>query len=174
MALKRLVFFWLASFIAATTGYYLLWLIPRYYVFGAPCGMPCYHYEHPVQYILIPCFFYGIIATLYAERFYKQNKIRQIFSTLIIATLTVIISSPFGGMLWHFHDMMAGYFPASSVDKMIRNGSKMGLSIGWLVIALSIPYNFLGLILCFFITRKGAKLFRADSSVVSSLNMTNN
>ena len=97
---KRLLFYWATSFILATILYYILWTImPNHYVFGAWYRMFVYHWEHPIAFITIPCFFYGIIATLFADKFSKQNLIRQILLTIAIIILTIVISSPFGGML---------------------------------------------------------------------------
>lgn len=168
--LKRLIFFWVTSFATATIGFYLLWFVmPGHYVFGTWFRMFTYHYQHPIQYIIIPCFFFGFIAKLFADKFYKQKTTKQILTTLIIATLTIIISLPFGGMLWNFHDMQAGYFPSDWTSKMIRQGIGMGLSAGWLIVVLSFPYNLLGLVACFFLTRTGAKLFRTNGKHESGI-----
>jgi len=158
---KRLLFYWATSFILATILYYILWTImPNHYVFGAWYRMFVYHWEHPIAFITIPCFFYGIIATLFADKFSKQNLIRQILLTIAIIILTIVISSPFGGMLWHYYDMKAGYFPPNWIGKIINLGFEWGLELGWLVIGLSIPYNIIGSITCFFLTKKGSELFK--------------
>ncbi len=158
---KRLVFYWTSSFILATVLYYILWTImPNHYVFGALYRMFLYHWEHPIMFIIIPCFFYGIIATLLTDKFSKQKTTGQFFLTLLIILLTVIFSSPFGGMLWHFYDMKAGYFPTNWLSKMISQGFEWGLEIGWLVIGLSIPYNIIGSLTCYFLTKKGCELFK--------------
>jgi len=73
--------------------------------------------------------------------------------------LTILMSSPFGGMLWVFHDMKAGYFPENWMSKMINEGFIMGLEAGWAVILLSVPYNIFGSVLCFFLTKKGAEIY---------------
>jgi len=117
---------------------------------------------YPLQYILIPCFFYGIIATFLANTFKNKKVLSQIIITIIIIILTVLISSPFGGMLWHYHDMKAGYFPDNWISMMINNGFTWGIEIGWLVIGLSIPYNVIGSIICYFLTKKGAELFTKE------------
>jgi hypothetical protein len=159
--LKRLLFFWTTSFGAATLGFYLLWLVmPRHEVFASWFRMLPYHNQHPVSYILLPCFFYGCIATVFANRFRRQGKAGQLFTTLLIALLTLLFSSPAGGMLWHFHDMQAGYFPSNWVRYLVVNGFSMGISTGWLIIGLSLPYSLFGIIVCFYLTRTGAALFR--------------
>lgn len=160
---KRLIFYWLTSFASATAVYYLLWLImPHHYVFGAPNRMFLYHVDHPIQYISIPCFFYGFFANLFAAKFSKAKIIKRILLTLAIVVLTVLISSPFGGMLWHLHDMLAGYFPSGWPLKMITYGTSWGIGVGWLIIGISIPYNIIGTILCYFITKKGIEIFKTN------------
>jgi hypothetical protein len=86
----------------------------------------------------------------------------QILTTILIIVLTVLISSPFGGMLWHYYDMKTGYFPENWFSKMLKLGFAWGLEIGWYVVALSIPYNILGSVFCFLLTRKGSKLFAGN------------
>lgn len=168
LRLKRLLFYWTTSFIPATVLYCILWVImPSHYVFGAPFRMFLYHWEHPVAFIAIPCFFYGIIATLLADKFSRQNVKGQILLTFVISILTVILSSPFGGMLWHYYDMKAGYFPSDWVRRLIERGSEWGLEVGWLVVGLSIPYNLIGLIACYFLTKKGCGLFNTPVSAGS-------
>jgi hypothetical protein len=80
----------------------------------------------------------------------------------IIVLLTVALSAPLGGMLWHWHDMQAGYFPAHWQRILLAEGSRDGLVVGWLVVLLSVPYNVLGIIICYFLTRTGARLFRGS------------
>ena len=159
--IKKILFFLFSSFVISTTGYYLLWLImPKHYVFGVWYRMFLYHHENPIQYIMIPCFIYGIIASVFSEKFYKKELKEQIFSSLIIIILTILLSSILGGMLWNFHDMKAGYFPENWVLKLLTSGTSMGISTGWLIILLSVPYNILGIIVSFFLNKKGAELFR--------------
>jgi hypothetical protein len=161
ITIKRLLYFWCLSFVIATSCYYLLWAImPMHYVFGTWPRMFLYHYQYPVLYITIPCFFYGIVATYYSNKFCAQSSKQQILTTISIAALTILISMPFGGMLWVYHDMQAGYFPANCTNRIISNGISMGLSTGWLIILVSIPYNILGLITSYFITKFGANQFR--------------
>ena len=121
-----------------------------------------YHWTHPISFIAIPCFFYGIIASLFAEKYLTLTVTKQISFTILIIILTILLSSPFGGMLWHYYDMKAGYFPPNWISKMIKLGFEWGLGIGWLIIALSIPYNIIGSIACYFLTKKGSKLFNTE------------
>ncbi|MDH7913389.1 hypothetical protein [Winogradskyella sp. SYSU M77433] len=133
-------------------------IMPSHKVFGALFRMFLYHWEYPISFIAIPCFFYGILATIFTKTFIKQTITKQILLTLLIISLTILLSSPFGGILWHYYDMKAGYFPSNWIFKMIKNGFVQGFKIGWLIILLSFPYNILGAIACYFLTKKGSKL----------------
>lgn len=160
---KRLLFYWVTSFILASIFYYILWIImPRHNVFASLFRMFSYHWEYPISFIAIPCFFYGILAIIFTKMFLRQTVFKQILLTLLIVTLTILISSPFGGMLWHYYDMKAGYFPLNWILKMIKNGFSQGFEVGWLIILLSVPYNILGIIACYFLTKKGSELFNSN------------
>ena len=158
--LKRLLFFWLLSFGLAVPGFYLLsHVMPGGYVFGRLFRMLLYHYAHPIPYIAITCFFYGILATAFSERINASSFYGRITWVAVIILITIILSSPFGGMLWHFHDMQAGFFPNQWLWKLISDGLVMGFQYGWLIIALSIPYTIFGMVICYFLTVTGARMF---------------
>lgn len=142
--------------------------MPKQYVFGVFYRMFLYHYEYPIAYIAIPCFWYAVLASVFSNRFKKSTPNRQLLFTLIIVGLTILLSSPLGGMLWHYHDMSAGYFPENWIAKMISKGSLMGLEFGFIIVALSAPYNLFGLVISYYLMRWGAKLFenhKSDNSI---------
>lgn len=156
---KRLLFYWTTSFVLAALSYYVLWLVmPDHWVFGATYRMFVYHWEHPIAFIVVPCFFYGIVATAVSNTFRKTNTAGQILLTVAIVVVTILLSCPVGGMLWHLFDMQAGFFPTNWVGVMVFEGWSWGFKYGWLVIALSVPYNIFGSVVCFFLTRKGSNL----------------
>ena len=157
--IKRLLFYWITSYVLAVVVYYILWLImPKHYVFGILFRMYLYHWEYPLQYIAIPCFFYGILATLFSGYFSKTKKAGRVLLTMLIIALTILFSSPIGGMLWHYHDMKAGFFPDNWLSKLLGRGTLWGLEYGWLIIAFSVPYNIIGVIACYYITKKGSEI----------------
>lgn len=158
--LKRLFFFWIMSSLCATGGFYLLRLIFPEYNFIALYRMFLYHHKHPIQYMIIPCFFYGIIAASFSDWFFRKKRRNQLGITVLIITLTISISSPFGGMLWVFHDMQAGWFPENWFNIILSDGASMGLGIGWFIPFFSIPYSLLGSVVCYSLTKKGSELFR--------------
>jgi len=162
-SMKKFLFYFAISSILAVTVYYLLWFImPLNCVFGFPMRMAAYHYEYPIQYILIPCFFYSVIASLVADYFIQAKILKRILLTVLIVLLTVLLSCPFGGMLWNFHDMQAGYFPHNWMNVLFIKAPVMGLQCGFLIIASAIPYNLIGTVICYFLTLKGGKMFQKD------------
>ncbi|PCE66065.1 hypothetical protein [Sediminicola luteus] len=163
---QRLFFYWIGSLVLAVVGYYLLWLVmPRHGVFGSWYRMPLYHWGYPIPFIAIPCFFYGLLAHSLAAYFLKQNQPNRIFLTLVIIILTMLLSAPFGGMLWHFYDMKLGHFPINWLSKMVKLGTAWGLELGGPIILFSFPYNLLGAICCFYLTQMGAERFSNKKKV---------
>ncbi len=157
---KALLFFWVASFGLAAGVYYALRIVmPGGHVFGALYRMFLYHYSHPLPYIALVCFWYGIAATLFLGLFRRGTWLQRIGITVLIAILTTAVASPFGGMLWHYHDMQAGYFPEGWAPKMVSKGVAEGLGLGWLIVGLSIPYNLIGLAAAHFLHRYAARRF---------------
>lgn len=158
--LQVFYFFFSRSLLMAVAGYYLLWLMmPDHYVLGSWIRMYTYHWQHPITYILIPCFFYGLIAVFFIRKFQTQSVFKKILWTLLIVVLTIFASSPWGGMLWHYHDMQNGYFPQNWEYLIITKGFTMGFSLGWLIIATAIPYNILGIIIAYFLNQKAAQKY---------------
>ena len=159
-------FYWLASFLLASGGYFVLRaVLPSGAVFGAWYRMLLYHWSHPLAYIAIPCFFYGILATLFTKNFTQKTARTQLGRTAIVIGLTVLLSSPFGGMLWCFHDMQAGYFPANWLWVMLSEGTLQGLALGWLVVLLSVPYSLLGCAVCYFLNKAGASFLQKTERI---------
>lgn len=159
--IKKLLFYFIASFALATALYIILWLImPRHYVFGSLYRMNKYHVGYPISFIAIPCFFFAISATFFTTNFLKKSVKRQVLITALILSITVIVSSPFGGMLWHYYDMKAGFFPENWVEIMLIQGTKWGLQGGWLIVILSIPYNIMISVIFYFLIKKGSELFK--------------
>ena len=77
----------------------------------------------------------------------------------LLALATLGLSSPLGGMRWEWHDMRAGYFPADWARVLVLNGARDGLLLGWFIVLLSIPYNVLGLLVCYGLLAAGARRF---------------
>jgi len=105
-----------------------------------------YHEGHPFQYIAIVSLIYAIASTLWAT--FLGNRligVRRLISIVVLLPLVIIFASFFGGMLWSWHDMQAGFIPVYWFRKLISQGI-LGLNVGWFVILLSFPYNLFGII----------------------------
>ena len=123
-------------------------VMPGGYVFGLWFRMPPYHYLHPFQYIGVVAICYGILAAFLAERFGPLPFWKRVVSILGLIFATLLVSSIPGGILWTIHDMQAGFVPSGHRfwDDLFR-GAANGLRFGWLILALSIPYNLVGMVL---------------------------
>lgn len=151
---KRLLFYWLSSFVAALVIYYVLLLFIGERVFMAFYKMYPYHEMHAVFFIAIPCFFFGIFATAFTNAFVKKRTSGRILLFLFILILTVIAGSPFGGILYYYYDMKAGFFPENWFVKLLTEGVKDGIMIGWYVLLLSVPYNIIVSLAWYFLMDK--------------------
>jgi hypothetical protein len=108
-----------------------------------------------VQYIGVICFVFGIVANTYRKRFATTRFISQIGWTIFVITLTILLASPLGGMLWIYHDMQAGFFQDHWMFKLVEGGIMRGFFMGWYIVFLAFPYNLLCAIGGFFILKKG-------------------
>ena len=152
-----------ASFTLASVGYALLSHLQTH-VFAGLFRMFMYHEEHPYQYIGLTAIVYAIIATTWATTLGSRTKgYLRCIGILAIFPTTILIASFPGGMLWSWHDMQAGFVPAYWMDKLFSQGM-LGVETGWLVIALSFPYNLLGLIIGCVVTDQLEKHFRRTSA----------
>ncbi len=157
---KRFFFFLVSSFSLALIGYYLLFFImPGHYVFGALYRMFLYHWAFPVPFIFLVCLIYSFVALPFSKPFLRTKTPGRIALTAMIVLTTIFLASPLGGVIYYYIDMLAGFFPDNWLRHLIDQGFKDGFSLGWLIILLSFPYNILGTIACYFVTKKGAALF---------------
>lgn len=148
------------AFFAAAAGYVVLRaLMPHGYVFGAPYRMFCYHMTHPFQYIGVVALVYSFIATPVVFRFGKIEGGRRRAAITGIIIASVLVASVPGGVLWVIHDMQAGYFPEGGAFwRRLMWGAQAGPTAGLLVILYSLPYNLIGIVCGYLITRHGFKL----------------
>jgi hypothetical protein len=114
-----------------------------YQPFGALYRMFEYHNEHPLQYIAIVSVVFGIVGANWVDRYGHTTGYWRWLTMTITMLLAIIIASPFGGMLWHIHDMQHGFVPENYLSKVL-GGIIEGLEFGWLIALLSIPINLVG------------------------------
>lgn len=161
----RFAYFAITSYTLAVTTYYALAAVLTVTQgghhpaspFGALYRMFLYHWAHPLAYIALPCFWYSVLAASLAPQIAALRIAQRIASTWVLCLGAVLLATPFGGMLWHWHDMQAGHFPAGWPAKLL-GGAADGVQIGPAIILLSVPYNLIGLIAAVPLTRSGGRL----------------
>jgi hypothetical protein len=164
-----IVYFVATSFAFASLTYFSLqFILPTGFpIFGALFRMFMYHTAHPYQYIGVVSLVYAAIATPMSLRWGHLHGWRLRLLILGVIAATIVVASVPGGMLWKIHDMQAGRFTHGSEFRSdILWGATTGLQIGWFIIAVSIPYNLIGLAIGYFVTRRGFRL--AESFSISS------
>ena len=138
------------SFVVGIGSYCLLHSVigqPR--VFGALFRMFLYHDEHPAQYIAVVAFFYALFAAAWGVRS-RSIGWRRHLGILGVLIATLLFSSAVGGILWHFHDMQAGYFPPWERRlAAFADGISAGVTVGWLIVLLSFPLNVLSVVFAY-------------------------
>ncbi len=156
-ALKLFTLFAAGAFLLGAIGYLALHAVmPDGHVFGGLYRMFSYHELHPFQYIGVVALTYGAIATPCALRWSRLAGWRRSAAIIGIIVMTVLVASVPGEVLWKIHDMQAGYFTAGArFWSDLLWGASTGLQIGWLVIAFSLPYNIIGLVLDYVVTHFG-------------------
>ena len=150
----------LTAFTRASLGYLALHAAaPQGHVFGSLFRMYLYHEAHPFQYIALITTTYALIATACIHRWPHLAGWRRAFAIVGIIGATILVASAPGGALWKIHDMQAGHFTTGArFWRDLLWGASTGLELGWLILALSAPYNIIGLILGYALTHLGFKL----------------
>ena len=159
-ALRLFVFYFAASFISASCGYYALHMfMSERGVFGSLYRMFLYHEEHPLPYIAIVSLSYACVATFAVTKWRHLAGWRRRVLAVAIIFISVTLASIPGGMLWVVHDMMAGFVPNlnRAIDYLLW-GALAGLQVGWIVVGLSLPYSLLGAVLGYVVTIKGFEM----------------
>ena len=100
-----------------------------------------YHEQHPMQYIGVVAVCYALVAALWTVRMKRPRRgVSRMLEVLAVILVALALACPLGGMLWHFHDMQAGFFPNFWLRKLL-GGFVDGLMIGPRLIFYSFPYN---------------------------------
>lgn len=159
-ALRLFAFLAGSAFLLATCGYFSLWLlIPENSDIGAMYDIFIYHWSHPFHQIGLVSLCYALVAAPVILSPADPVRRWPKSSTLFIVVLSLLIASPAGGVLWVFHDMRAGYIPEGQrFWDHIWWGVRYAVSISWLVILISVPYNLFGLVLGHLVTMQGYRM----------------
>jgi H+/Cl- antiporter ClcA len=154
---KVFLFMFTAAFVLGVLAYWLLRAaMPDGVVFASLPRMIGYHWQHPYQYIAVVAVVYALIGTLCAYRWPHIQGRRRRWAIVGIMVLGIVAASAPAGALWKIHDMQAGHFTSGPrFREDLVWGVKSGLELGWLVVALSVPYNIICLAGGYWITARG-------------------
>ncbi|WP_297227720.1 hypothetical protein [uncultured Desulfovibrio sp.] len=163
---KRLLAFFIffgCSFGIASLIYHLMALLTfGGFIFGILPRMFCYHWEYPNHYIALVCLIYALLAAAFTPCIARRPSL-----AIWIVLAAPLLASPLGGMLWHLHDMLTGYFPNSWLEKLLLDGALEGAGLGWLIVLLSVPFNLICAILGIRGTRRVALSLYPASATTS-------
>ena len=154
--MKKCVFYFITYFAVCFGGlgslYRLVSLLINESAFACMPRMFGYHVQHPMQYIGVVAICYAVVAAIWTARMKRRRTgALRILEVLAVILVALILACPLGGMLWHFHDMQAGFFPDFWPRKLI-GGFIDGLMVGPLLVFYSFPYSFVGLVVGYFVT----------------------
>lgn len=154
--MKKFVFCFITYFVVCFGGlgslYRLVSLVMNDSAFACFFRMFAYHRQHPMQYIGVVAICYAAVAALWTVWIkHKRTGLSRILEVFAVILVALLLACPFGGMLWQFHDMLAGFFPNYWLQKLL-SGAVGGLVEGPLLIFFSFPYNLIGLIVGYFVT----------------------
>jgi H+/Cl- antiporter ClcA len=136
------------GFVSLVASYRIL----EYFLQAAPLyslyRMYQYHIAFFWQYIAIISLFFGILGAVWIKYYGCSRGWKRWWSIALIIIATVLCSSPIGGLLWHIHDMQAGFVPPTYINKLVR-GLLDGLFFGWLLVLISFPLNAIGVVVAY-------------------------
>lgn len=157
--------FTICAFLPGIAAYdFLAAILPRHAVFGAWYRMPLYHYQHPYQYIFVVALCYGICASLWVRWFGHLRGPARAGSIVLTMLVSLQIACVAGGVLWGIHDIQAGFVPPTGI--LVRNlmwAATRGLAYGWVLVALSFPYNLVAAIFGYVLAHYGQGVFEGVS-----------
>jgi len=118
-----------------------------------------YHYQYPYQYIFVVAVAYGLTAAVWARFLGHLTGLKRVVSIVAVMFVALALSSVPGGLLWGIHDVQAGFVPRLPVLRHnLMWAATTGLTFGWVIIGLSIPYNILGCVAAYAVTHYGQKI----------------
>ena len=148
--MKKYAFYFIAYFAMCFCGLAgLYWVVSLLMGESAFAWMPLmfvYHEQYPMQYIGVVAICYAFVASLWTAYMKRRRMgVLRILEALSVILVALVLACPLGGMLWHFHDMLAGFFPDFWLRKLL-GGVVDGLMVGPLLVFYSFPYNLMGLV----------------------------
>jgi hypothetical protein len=122
--------------------------------------MFAYHNQYPFQYFAIVAVVFGIVGSYWIDLYGHTKGYLRWWTMTLAMLLTIVIATPFGGMLWQIHDMQHGFIPENYQHKLMQ-GITWGLELGWVIAVLSVPMNLVGLTIGYIVLNRLAKLAKS-------------
>lgn len=136
----------LSTFFIGSATYIILDLFQRDVFYGL-YRMFMYHTAFPFQYIGLVSIVFGLVGALWVKYFGKTRGFIRYFTILITLLLTVILSTPAGGVLWKLHDMQLGFFSEGQrFWKDLWWGVTQSVFVSPIIARHSFPFNLIGII----------------------------
>ena len=132
--MKKCAFYFITYFVVCFCGLGILyWLVSL--LTGEP-AFPWvlfgwnYQVQYPMQYIGAVAICYAAVASLWTAWMKRRRMgVLRVLEVLAVILVALALACPFCGMLWHFHDMLKGFFPDFWLQKLL-GGFVDGLIIG--------------------------------------------
>lgn len=120
-----------------------------------------YHASHPIAFIKITVV--ALFIALFSRRLLCLT-IKSVWGRYLLFYLWwIVLACALGGALWSYYDMEAGWYPEGyRLYSKIVEDTKAGIGIGPIIIATSLPYNFLVLIASLLILKWNKVLVREN------------
>ena len=117
--------------------------------------------EHSVPYLSAIAFIFAVVSTLWLMLIMLRFMRSRFLQIMLLPWITLLVAGPVWGMLWVYHDMQAGFFPAfpQMVDYLLF-GAQQGLFWVLIIALYSLPISLLAyaaacLLLVMFVRRFG-------------------
>jgi hypothetical protein len=122
-----------------------------------------YHDLYPIPYLLMSALVFAAVSALWLVFIVPRFTGFRFLQIILLPWIALLLTSPIWGMLWVFHDMQAGFFPAfpPMIDYLLF-GARQGLYFALNAIVFSLPLNLLAygatcLLLAMFVKRFGSE-----------------
>jgi hypothetical protein len=110
----------------------------------APLHIKPYHDQYPVPYLLASALVFAVVSALWLVLIAPRLTRLRLLQIILLPWVALLFAGPVWGMLWVYHDMQAGFFPAfpQMIDYLLF-GARQGLYFTLDVVMFSLPLNLL-------------------------------
>ncbi len=103
-----------------------------------------YHDLYPIPYLLAIALVFAVVSALWLMLITPRFTRFRLLQIILLPWIALMLAGPVWGMLWVYHDMQAGFFPAfPQMIDYLRFGAQQGLYFTLAVVQFSLPLNLL-------------------------------